>query len=247
MTCWRKPTLAGFTIGLLAILLALPATRGLTATADALTGNEVCDTSADHPLLTENYPEAAKLHRRLVALHPEDALAHYHLGFAYGMLGNHAEELAEYRKAADLGLERWDLFVNLGLADFEAGNLEATTAALSKAVALGPNRPETHFNLGLVYERRGMLPQAEREMETSLRLDPDQPDARNMLGVIYAERRDFPRARQVWSELARKYPDFEPARANLSILDWMGATANTQIPFRDASPSSAMASSGDTR
>ncbi len=109
-------------------------------------------------MLTENYPQAVRLHLRVLAEHPDNALGHYHLGFAYGMLGDHAQELVQYRKAVDLGLKRWDLFVNLGLANFEAGDLEAAAAALTEAVALQPNRPEPHFNLGLVYERRRMLP-----------------------------------------------------------------------------------------
>src|SRR6266849_8928282 len=183
---------------LLVVLLAGLFGRGATVMAGVLSGNEICDAKADYFLGVEDYPETAKLHRLLVAAHPNDALAHYHLGFAYGMLGRHGEELAEYRRAASLGLKQWDFFLNLGLVYLEDGNSDAAIDALRTAVALGPDHPEGHFNLGLAYERYGRL-----------------AEARNMLGVIYAEDGNYVLARQVWSDLARI--GFEPARTNLAI------------------------------
>ena len=110
---------------------------------------QVCNVTADHFLGAENYPEAIRLHREVLRKHPESALAHYHLGFAEGMVGDRTQELNEYRRAAALGLSSWDLFLNTGLALFENGSLEAATDALRLAVRLGPDRAESHFNLGL--------------------------------------------------------------------------------------------------
>jgi Flp pilus assembly protein TadD len=178
-----------------------------------------CDVTADYFLGAENYPETIRLHREVLRKHPENALAHYHLGFAEGMAGDRTQELNEYRRAAGLGLSSWDLFLNTGLALFENGSLEAATDALRLAVRLGPNRPESHFNLGLIYERRDMLAEAEQEMLASLRLEPEQLDARNMLGVIYARQGDKARAAAQWRHVLRNAPDHGPARANLMILD----------------------------
>jgi Flp pilus assembly protein TadD len=179
----------------------------------------VCDATADYFLGAENYPEAIRLHREVLRKHPENALAHYHLGFAEGMAGDRVQELNQYRRAAALGLSSWDLFLNTGLALFENGSLEAATDALRLAVRLGPNRPESHFNLGLIYERRDMLAEAEQEMLASLRLEPEQLDARNMLGVIYARQGDKARAAAQWRDVLRNAPDHGPARANVTILD----------------------------
>jgi len=201
--------------------------RGATASADVSRGNEICDATADYFLGIEDYPQAAKLHRILITAHPDDALAHYHLGFAYGMLGRHTEELAEYRRAVSLGLKQWDLFLNLGLVYLQDGNTDAATDALATAVALGPGHAEAHYNLGLAYERHGMLAEATREMLTSLRLDPNQAEARNMLGVIYAEDGDYATAHEVWSDLART--GFEPARTNLAILDRAKVSTNVGL------------------
>lgn len=206
---------------LLPFILARPAAAAVSATATPAGSDneEVCDSIADYFLGMEDYPEAIRRHLLVIARHPDNALAHYHLGFAYGMLGEHKAELAQYRDAIDLGLSDWALFLNLGLLYFENHNLVAATDVLRLATLLGPDRPETHLNLGLVYERRGMLGPAEQEMLLSLQLDPEQADALNTLGVIYAEQGDYGRARDEWKDLLNQHPGYEPARANLVILD----------------------------
>lgn len=179
---------------------------------------QVCDVRADYALGVEDYSEAIRLHAEVVRERPDDALAHYHLGFAQGMMGNQTAEVTEYQRAAALGLRNWDLFLNLGLAQLENGDLDAATDSLRQAVFLGENHSESHFNLALVYERRGLLADAERETLASLRLNPGQPDARDSLGVIYAQEGRAVRASLVWLELVREVPEYEPARKNLGLL-----------------------------
>ena len=135
------------------VMMASLAARGVTAVAGVVTKDEVCDATADYFLGIEDYPEALKAHLRVIAAHPEDALAHYHLGFACGMLGRQGEEHAEYRRAASLGIKQWNRFLNLGLAYLEEGNVDAATEALTTAVSLGPDRSETHIDFA--YNRHG--------------------------------------------------------------------------------------------
>ena len=179
---------------------------------------QICDLGADYPLGVENYPEAIRRHLEILRKHPDDALAHYHLGFALGMVGDRKAEITEYRQAEALGLRSWDLFLNLGLAQLDQGDLESATINLKHAVLLGEDQSESHFNLALVEVRRGILSDAERETLATLRLDPEQPDPRNLLGVIYAQEGRTNDASQIWRELVRDLPDYEPARANLAIL-----------------------------
>lgn len=225
-------------IGTLALSLVLAGITVANAAGNRSDG-QVCDATADYFLGQEDYGEAIAIHQRLTEAHPADALAHYHLGFAYGMSGDRRREIGEYRKAEALGLRKWDLYLNLGRALLEAGDLDGSAKALNTSVALAPQRPESHFNLGLVYERRAMYAAAREELTTSLRLDPKQPDARNMMGLIYAEERDYAHAREVWNGLARTEPDFEPARANLAVLDRLEhgpdrTTPTARSPLRTA-------------
>ena len=196
---------------------------------------QVCDVRADYSLGVEDYPEAIRLHREVVRKHPDNALAHYHLGFAQGIMGNKTAEISEYQRAEALGLRNWDLFLNLGLAQLENGDLDAATESLRKAVILGEEHSESHFNLALIDQRRGALADAERETLASLRLKPAQPEARNLLGVIYAQEGKTVRASLVWRELVRELSDYEPARTNLTILSnqkevAVGETAAVALP-----------------
>jgi Flp pilus assembly protein TadD len=182
---------------------------------------QVCDPLADYFLGMENYPEAIRRHVEVIKRDPDNALAHYHLGFCYGLIGQHEKELREYQKAVDLGLSDWELFLNLGLLYLEEHDLDAATRILRLATLLAPAQPETHFNLGVAYEQRGMLSQAEQEMLVAVRLDPAEADAHNTLGVIYAEQGNYDQARAVWTELMGEAPDYAPARDNLAILKRM--------------------------
>ena len=85
--------------------------------------DQVCDPVADYYLGMEDYPQAIQRHREVIDTNPNNALAHYHLGFAYGLMGQHQRELAEYQKAVSLGLDDWQLFLNLGLLYLENGQL----------------------------------------------------------------------------------------------------------------------------
>ncbi len=188
------------------------------STAQADLQEQVCDPLADYFLGLEDYPETIRLHLEVIKRDPSNALAHYHLGYAYGMTGRRSAELAEYRLAVELGLTDWDLFLNLGLVYLESGRLQDAVYALRTATMLAPARSEPHFNLGLVYERQGKLPDALQEMLIAEQLDPNQPDIRNMIGVIYAEMGQYERAQQQWSELLVTNPTYELARLNLARL-----------------------------
>lgn len=209
-------------LGAAILLLSVGIGRDASAGGDE---QQVCDVGADYALGVEDYSKAIRLHREILRKSPNDALAHYHLGFAQGMMGDRTAEIVEYKRAKALGLRNWDLFLNLGLAQLEDGDLAAAADSLQRAVLLGETHSESHFNLALVQERRGTLKDAEHETLTSLRLNPWQPDALNLLGVIYAQEGTTARASQIWRDILRDVPDYEPARTNLALL------GNSQTTF----------------
>jgi tetratricopeptide (TPR) repeat protein len=125
----------------------------------------------------------------------------------------------EYLEAAKLGLDKWDLYLNLGLAFLGRNDSLKATNALKMAVLLGSDHPEAHFNLALVFERRRQLPEALQEITAALRLAPEDPEERNARAVICAELEDLACARDEWTRLLRVAPEYVPARANLAILN----------------------------
>ena len=85
---------------------------------------QICDVGADYSHGVEDYTEAIRRHVQVLDEHPDNAVAHYHLGFALGMVGNRMAEVREYQRAEALGLANWDLFLNLGRAQLENGDLD---------------------------------------------------------------------------------------------------------------------------
>jgi tetratricopeptide (TPR) repeat protein len=181
--------------------------------------SQICDVAADFALGREDYATAVVLHCRLLQSQPGNALAHYHLGFAYGMMGDTPQELTEYLTSARLGLKRWDLFLNLGLANLGQHDLARATEALETAVALGPEHFETHFNLALVYESDNRLSEALREINAARQLAPEDLDVANTNATICVELCDTVQAHRIWTHLVKVAPNYAPARANLQILN----------------------------
>jgi len=157
------------------------------ASSWAGSSQEICDVNADFVLGLEDYPAAISLHRKILRVHNDNALAHYHLGFAYGMTGHTAEEISEYLEAARLGLDKWDLFLNLGLAYLSENDWPKAIKTLQTAVSLGSRHPETHFNLAIAYEKGHRLREALLEITASLHLAPEDPDEQNTKAIICVE------------------------------------------------------------
>jgi tetratricopeptide (TPR) repeat protein len=207
-------------IELLALLLVVSLWTTAGAAEFATPGSDaaICDSSADYFLGAEDYPEAIRLHLEVLRRDPNSALAHYHLGFAYGMAGQTGKEIEEYERAIALGLRIFDVFLNLGSARLELGDFVGATEALQTASSLA-DRPEVHFNLSIVYERQRMLREAGIEIQRALSQTPNDPDYLNMLAVVAGDRGNVAQARNIWREILSLHPYYAPAAANLRFLD----------------------------
>src|SRR5712692_5682767 len=122
----------------ISLALILPCVASSWAAASK---EEICDVDADFVLGLEDYPAAIALHRKVLRAHNDNALAHYHLGFAYGMTGDSRDEISEYLAAAKFGLSKWDLFLNLGIAYLGQNDWPKAINTLRTAVLLGPDHP----------------------------------------------------------------------------------------------------------
>jgi tetratricopeptide (TPR) repeat protein len=206
-------------IKLLALLLIVSVWTTPVAAEFATPGSEaaICDSLADYFLGAEDYPEAIRLHLEVLRRDPNNALAHYRLGFAYGMEGQTGKEIQEYERAVVLGLHNFDLFLNLGVARFERRDLVGATEALPTASNLA-DVAEVHFDLSLVYERRGMLREAVTEILRTIAQTPNEPDYLNVLAVLVADGGNTAEAQNIWLRILLNYPRYAPAADNLRTL-----------------------------
>ena len=73
----------------------------------------VCNKKADYEFKRENYRTSILLHEKLLVKEPFNALAMYHLGYAYGKIGNHQKEVFYYKKSIQAGFHEDNIFFNL--------------------------------------------------------------------------------------------------------------------------------------
>jgi len=216
-------------IPLTALLLSLSWGAAMAAAPQTAGETGICDVAADYALGVEDYPAAIRLHLAVLSRDPNNALAHYHLGFAYGMSGRHSAEIREYQRAAALGLRAFDLYLNLGMAEFERGDLPSALAALTTSARLS-DAAEPHFELALVYERQGYLKQADAQIHAALAKAPTEPDYLNTLAVLSAEQGDLSAARRIWTAILRREPQYHPAAVNLDLLAHEAIRTATSLP-----------------
>ena len=67
----------------------------------------ICPEFADAPLRQGRFEEAIEQHLKVLSQEPDNGLAHYHLGYAYGQLGLHADETA----SNDGNILHWHNFI----------------------------------------------------------------------------------------------------------------------------------------
>ena len=87
-------------IAIALLLLCFCGSAGLAANPSK---GPICDVTADHYLAFEDYTVAIRLHREFLQKHPANALAHYHVGFAYGMTGDESRSSMSMSMPSRLG------------------------------------------------------------------------------------------------------------------------------------------------
>ncbi|MCA9293720.1 MAG: tetratricopeptide repeat protein [Phycisphaerales bacterium] len=116
--------------------------------------------------------EAAQMYRRVIALAPDWAEAHYNLGNALRATGKveAAEEM--YRLTVALDEDYAAAWYNLGDVLDEHGEVEEAIEALKSALDAEPEFTDAHYNLASCLERVGRHDEAVPHWEAYLERDP---------------------------------------------------------------------------
>jgi len=179
----------------------------------------ICDREADSYLEKGDWEKAIESHERIVRENTDFALAHYHLGYAYGFVGKHDREIDEYERAIQLGLRRFDLFYNLGMVYAEhLRDYDKALEAFKQAERLDPKYDEIHYALGLAYWFQEAESQAVAELLKTINLNPRHIEAHALLGQIYFRRGQHDFAKAEWERVLELDPNNEMARKRLKEL-----------------------------
>lgn len=165
-----------------------------------------------------DYQTGIRLYEQIIARDPNNAVAHYYLGYAYGQTGNRLEEVEFYKKAVSLGYKTDQIFHNLGEAYLELGQVTESIQAFKQGLAINSKSADNHFGLAKAYHETQSWHLAEQELLKTIGLEPGVVEFREFLGLFYVERGDFLKAAEQFEQILEIDPDHEGARQCLEQL-----------------------------
>jgi TolB-like protein/Flp pilus assembly protein TadD len=132
-----------------------------------------------------DFPSAQSEYERAIQLNPNDATAHH--WFAMDVLastGQHAEELAEMKRALELDPLSLTINTNLGNAYLHNARLDEAIAQFRKAIDIDPNYYFAQWSYGVALELQGKSSEAIVQYQRAAALT-DDPIPLSVLGRAY--------------------------------------------------------------
>jgi Flp pilus assembly protein TadD len=163
----------------------------------------------------KDYPAAQADYEKYLAQKPDDAAAHFDLGYVYTAQQKTDGARGEYRKAIALDPKMLQAHLNLGMSLLAESPKEAI-APLEKVVELDYSLERGHYALGLAQERTGNTAAAEKELTVAVKLDPDDAGAHAALAGVLLNEKKASAAETQFRELLRLKPDDSGAQIGLA-------------------------------
>jgi tetratricopeptide (TPR) repeat protein len=188
------------------------------------------DQRAYRAMTRGDYKTGIRLYERIIAMDPDNAVALYHLGYAYGQMGDRNREVLLYEKAILLGYASDQIFHNLGEAYLGLSQIEKSIEAFKQGLALNSKSADNHFGLAKAFQERLNFDQAEQELLATVRLEPEVIEFREFLGLFYLERGQPHKAAEQFEHILEINPDHEGAREFLKHIIEEDASKKKALP-----------------
>ena len=119
-----------------------------------------------------DYATATADYEKYLTQKPDDAAAHFDLGYVYTAQKEKGKAAVEYRKAIALDPKMTQAYLNLGISMLD-DDAKAAIAPLQKATELNYDYAQGHYLLGTAEERAGESADAVKEYTIAVKLDPN--------------------------------------------------------------------------
>lgn len=157
---------------------------------------------------------AAACYKRAIALWPDHADAHYHLGVLYSETGKLERALASYSLAVQFNEKFAEAQNNLGVVHKDLGNLDKAMECYQKALDMNDDHVQTHNNIGVGYTLMGNTDLASFHLNKCIELSPSYSEATNNLGVLLRDYGDIDGAISRYEQCYRLDPRADMAAQN---------------------------------
>jgi Tfp pilus assembly protein PilF len=197
-----------------AAVWALPPSPILVPVAAAVVAACALRTRAQLPV----WQDATALFTHVVAVDPDNALAHLNLGVALAEKGELELATRHYEESLRLKPGYAEVVNALGNAALDRGDADQAIAHFTAALRIAPDYAIALNNLGYALSRTGRYAEAIPYYERALRIDPHFALAENNLGVALARTGDTEAGRAHFEAAIRIDPRQADAHSNLGAL-----------------------------
>ena len=138
-------------------------------------------------LSRDDFQRALPFFEKAVETDPSYAEAWYQAGYAYGVLGRHADALKASKTAAKLRPEWAETYVNIGASSYALGQYKEAAEAYRTAIRLDDDKADTQYALGLTLEKLKRTDEEALAYKRALALNPGHAGAMEKLGLAYVK------------------------------------------------------------
>ncbi len=99
-----------------------------------------------------NMKETIEARKQATRENPDDANAHFHLGYAYFNHGLYKESIEAYKQAIRINPDDAKAHNDLSHVYNEIGMHEESIEACKQVIRINPDYADAHYNLGIAYD-----------------------------------------------------------------------------------------------
>ncbi|HEV2488649.1 MAG TPA: tetratricopeptide repeat protein [Candidatus Acidoferrales bacterium] len=132
----------------------------------------------------QDYATAQTDYEEYLTQKPDDASAHFDLGYVYTAVQQKEKAEAEYRKAIALNPKMTEAYLNLGVS-LLSSDPKGACVPLEKVTQLNYSYARGHYLLGAARERSGQLDAAIEQFTVAEKLDPNDLETHLALGRTF--------------------------------------------------------------